>query len=264
VEKVGESNYQLINVRKRKINTMSKNKKKKNLTTKNTFKKSVNNIPQYDIYRTDFDREMDSFSDMISSEVRNNWKNYGVVKLNSETKSNGEKFEHSLKYKTKMFEIYGNKDKFFHITSPLNAESILSDGLKGIGVRKNTTMGNKGEIYLVESNSEIIWNYIGFSQLGIGVNGLSMVVLEIDKNGINGELFSENCNDYPSPLHTMVKQNLIEPKWIKKVFEFKTSRLKFYENRSELGELKMEYLMNHYHNLNTQINTFENNLLKAA
>jgi hypothetical protein len=125
-------------------------------------------------------------------------------------------------------------------------------------------MGNSGEIYLVESDSEIIWNYIGYSQLGMGVNGMPMVVLEIEKDGLYGNLFSENCNDFPSPLHTMVKQNSIAPKWIKKAFEFKTSRLKFYEERSELGELKMEYLMNHYPNLKTQINPFENNLLKAA
>jgi len=243
---------------------MKKVNRKKNQTTKNTIKKQVNQTPIYDVYRNQQDRDLDMFSDIYSSEFRYNWENFGVVRLDLNTNGNGEKLPHSIKYDSEMFKKYGSKNRFFHITSPLNASKILSEGLKGSGIRKNTCMGNSGEIYLVESDSEMIWNYIGYSQLVMGVNGMPMVVLEIEKDGLDGNLFSENCNDFPSPLHTMVKQNLIAPKWIKKVFEFKTSRLKFYENRSELGELKMEYLMNHYPNLNFQINAFENNLLKAA
>ena len=184
---------------------MAKNKKnrKKYLTTKNTIQRKVNQIIPYDIYRNDSDRELDGFSDMYSSEFRKNWKTYGVIRLNSQTSESGEKLPHSIKYKTQMFKNYGSKNKFYHITSPLNSIKILSEGLRGCDVRKNTSMGNSGEIYLVESNSEKIWNYIGYSQLGFGINGLPMVVLEVDNCGINGEMFSENCNDYPSPLHTM-------------------------------------------------------------
>lgn len=246
---------------------MAKNKKrKKGLTTKNTTKVNKKNTYNYDIYRTDSDRELDNYSDMRSSEFRYNWKTYGVYRLNNSTTDNGEKFPHNIKYGTEMFKKYGSKNTFFHITSPLNASKILSEGLKGSGIRKNTSMGNSGEIYLIESNSEKIWNYVGYSQLGFGINGLPMVVLEIDKNGINGEMYSENCGDFPSPLHTMVKQNVIEPKWIKKVLEFKTSRLRFYEDRAELGELKMEYFLNHYPNLNNEdsIINIKNNYSIAA
>ncbi len=240
--------------------------KRKHLTTKNTSKRKDLRVPEYDKYRCDFDRELDNFSDFYSAQIRHNWKTIGVIGLSSKIKSSGEKFPHSLKYFSEMFKKYGSRGRFFHLTSPLNASKILNVGLKGEGVRKNTSMGCVGEIYLVESDSEKIWNYIGISQLGMGLNGLPFDVLEIDVNGIYGEMFSENCNDYPSPLHTMVKQNIIEAKWIKKVSEFKTSRIKYYEDRSELGNLKLEYLQNHYPHSNTisKNSVIEGRYLKAA
>lgn len=223
------------------------------MTTKNTHKQKHLKVLNYDYVRNEEEIYYDNKCDKISSEVKYNWKTFGVTFLNYTTNDCGEKFPHNIKYQTKMFKKYGSKNKFYHITSPLNSLKILSEGLKGSGVRKNTTMGNDGEIYLIESNNEMIWNYVGYSQLGIGVNGLEMVVLEIDSEGIIGEMFSENCNDYPSPLHTMIKQKCIEPKWIKKVFEFKTSRKKYYENKLELHDLKLEYILNHYPNRNENI-----------
>ena len=225
-----------------------RNKRKKSLTTKNTQKLNQLNVLPYECYRNEQDLWFDGMSDRISTDIKYHWKTFGVTRLNNTSTNSGEKFPHSIKYQTEMFEKYGTKNKFYHLTSPLNSIKILSEGLKGCGVKKNTSMGNSGEIYLIESDSEVIWNYVGYSQLGCGVNGLPMVVLEIDSEGINGEMFSENCNDYPSPLHTMVEQNLIEPKWIKKVFEFKTSLRKFYEDRMDLHHLKLEYLLNHYPN----------------
>lgn len=233
---------------------MKKSKKRKQfMTTKNTHKLKHLNVLNCDYVRNEEELYWDKKCDEISSEVKYNWENFGVTFLNYTTSDCGEKLPHDIKYQTEMFKKYGSKNKFYHLTSPLNSLKILSEGLKGCGVNKNTSMGNSGEIYLIESNSEVIWNYLGYSQLGIGVNGLPMVVLEIDSEGIIGELFSENCNDYPSPLHTMIKQRCIEPKWIKKVFEFKTSRKKYYENKLELHDLKLEYLLNHYPNSSKNI-----------
>jgi hypothetical protein len=73
---------------------------------------------------------MDMFSDIYSSEFRHNWKNFGVVRLDLNTNGNGEKLPHSIKYDSEMFKKYGSKNRFFHITSPLNASKILSEGLK--------------------------------------------------------------------------------------------------------------------------------------
>ena len=227
---------------------MSKNKKRKfsHRTTKNTNPKKSIKISSYEHLISDYDKKLDTFGDILSPIIRYNWKNYGVVQLDNSTKSVGERFSHDIKYKTEMFRKYGSKDRFFHITSPLNSEKILLEGLKGIGVRKNTCMGKEGEIFLVESDNEIIWNYIGYGQLCVGINNLPFVVLEIDKKGLNGKLFSENCNDFPSPLHTVVEQDVIEPQWIKKISELKTSRQKFYESKEDLKNLKQEYFNNHY------------------
>ena len=228
---------------------MKKSKKRKQfMTTKNTHKLKHLNVLNCDYVRNKEELYWDKKSDDISSEVKYNWENFGVTFLNYTTNDCGEKLPHNIKYQTEMFKKYGSKNKFYHLTSPLNSLKILSEGLKGCGVIKNTSMGNSGEIYLIESNSEVIWNFVGYNQLGIGVNGLQMVVLEIDSEGIIGDMFSENCGDYPSPLHTMVKQNLIESKWIKKVSEFKTSRKKYYENKMDLHDLKLEYIINHYPN----------------
>lgn len=228
---------------------MKKSKKRKQfMTTKNTHKQKHLNVLNCAYVRNEEELYWDKKSDDISSEVKYNWEKFGVTFLNYTTNDCGEKLPHNIKYQTEMFKKYGSKNKFYHLTSPLNSLKILSEGLKGCGVNKNTSMGNSGEIYLIESNSEVIWNFVGYNQLGIGVNGLQMVVLEIDSKGIIGDMFSENCGDYPSPLHTMVKQDIIESKWIKKVFEFKTSRKKYYENKMDLHDLKLEYILNHYPN----------------
>ncbi len=219
--------------------------------------KATEFLKDYKIEDLRNDEVMDRLADSIREEQKWCWDNFGVTKLNintdKEAHNHKQFFPHEIKYKTKMFETFGSKDKFFHLTSPLNADRILKEGLKGCNVRKNTVLSNKDEIYLVESDSPKIWNYVGYNQLTTGQDGFDIVVLEINKEGIEGEMFAEECAEYPSPLHTMVKQSIIHPKWIRKICMFKTSRKMYQETSPILGQLKVDFYL-------TNIELFENKI----
>jgi len=235
-------------------------KKYKNCCYKTTIVKvGVQSIiPSYDIYRNDDDRYLDNLLDMNSKSFRKNWEKYGVTTLNNEKvflksyqtdQIGNEKLPLNIKYESKIFVKYGSRNKLFHLTSPLNSKNILRNGLKSYkkgDINKQTTLGGIGEIYLVESENFIVWNQLGFSQIGMSIDGLEIDVLEIDIKGINGNMYSENVPEYISPLHTVVVQDKIESRWIKKVGSFKTNRSLFYENRNEFGLLKKDFLLNQY------------------
>lgn len=82
--------------------------------------------------------------------------------------------------------------------------------------------------------------------MGFGVKDIKMVVLEIDSKGINGEVTSEEINEFTSPLHSVINQSHIDSKFIKPIGYFKSSRKHFYLLRDELGKLKSTLYKNQF------------------
>lgn len=206
-----------------------------------------NNLPNIELgmVKTKFkrslvDKSYDFFSDKMEKVVKNNWVNYGVPFLNNGGKNEDlhQTLDNKIKYNSEMFRIFGSKGKFYHLTSPKNYHKILKEGIKSKDVNRMTSMGNSNKIWTVESESPLIWNQIGYSQLGMGVKNLPIIVLEIDPKGIKSDITSEEINEFTSPLHSVINQNHIEPKYVKTIGYFKTSREHFYSMRNQLGELK--------------------------
>ena len=101
----------------------------------------------------------------------------------------------------KIFEKYGDKDRLFHLTSPKNWDKIRNYGL--LSRHKNHNYpGCEKKIYLVSSSHKDVLNQVGFGQITSGFEG-PIVVLEIDKKGITGDLFSEELGEYTTPFHTV-------------------------------------------------------------
>lgn len=186
------------------------------------------------------DKMFDSFSDKMEKVVKLNWEKYGVPFLN-QNDGNSDchvQLENEIKYNSEMFEKFGSKGKYYHLTSPKNYRRIIKEGIRSKDVNRMSSMGTSDRIWSIESDSPLIWNQIGYSQLGIGVKNLQIVVLEIDSKGIKGEITSEEINEFTSPLHSVINQTHIEPKYIKPIGYFNSSREHFYSMRNELGELK--------------------------
>lgn len=227
------------------------NKFKKSIINKNvsgSFIKPVSSelpliqLGRYNGYLSinDNDEFMEKFSNSISSMVRDNWVRLGVSLeyINDDRKSEYIELDNEVKYNSETFRRFGTRGKYYHLTSPKNYRNIMKNGLKSVNVKRMSSMGSSGTIWTIESDSPLIWNQVGFSQLGIGVEKLPMVVLEIDNNGIAGVISSEEINEFTSPLHTLIHQDIIEVKFIKPIGYFLTSKQHFYGLRGELGELK--------------------------
>ena len=223
------------------MDTKRKNKKKNQRIHNQNFGNHCNRILKK-IGISKSDKQLDKQSDDISYIVKSNWSNYGVALFHDQKLKGFTKLSYEQRLSSKMFLEYGNSERFFHITSPLNWSKIQNEGLKSVGVNHNTAYGENGKIFVVQSTCKDVWNYIGYNQLGIGVIGLNMVVVEVMKEGIMGKLFSEEGGEYTTPLHTVIEQDVIDPKYVKKVCEFTTSRAEFYKFRPTLKRLKDEFI----------------------
>lgn len=192
------------------------------------------------INRSPMDIILDKMSDSKEDILKGNWNRYGVPLLNLNTKDIDihNKLDNELKYSSQTFTKYGNKGSFYHLTSPKNYHKIMKEGLKSEGVKRMTSMGTSDRIWTIESDSPLIWNQVGYSQLGVGLNNLPIVVLKIEKEGILGKTSSEEIGEFTSPLHTVIHQRFIDKKFIKPIGYFLTSRSHYYGLREELGFLK--------------------------
>ena len=190
----------------------------------------------------------DLMSDKMEVLVKQNWERYGVPFLNhnNENIDLHESLENDIKYDSDIFQKYGRKGKFYHVTSPKNYQEIMKEGIKSKDVNRMTSMGTSGKIWTIESDSPLIWNQIGYSQLGFKVKDIKMVVLEIDSEGIYGEITSEEVNEFTSPLHSVINQSHIDSKFIKPIGYFKSSRKHFYLLKDELGKLKSTLYENQF------------------
>jgi hypothetical protein len=233
--------------KQKKRNTKSFRKNLNKRTTNQSFVKKVSlNLPKIELGNTKLDFQlspmdymMDMMSDSRELSVISNWNRYGVPLLNH---NNGtdihSEIENELKYSSETFLKYGNNGSFYHLTSPKNYSKIMKDGLKSEGVKRMTSMGTTDRIWTIESDSPLIWNQIGYNQLGLGVKNLPIVVLKIDNQGITGRTSSEEIGEFTSPLHTVIHQSFIDKKFITPIGYFLSSRTHFYGIREELGILK--------------------------
>jgi hypothetical protein len=232
--------------KKRNTKSFKKNLKKK--STNQSFVRDVSiDLPRIELgltvlnpKRSLIDKMYDSFSNSMGVTVKQNWKKHGVplFNLNKKNIDSHTPLENDIKYNSDIFQKYGSRGKFYHLTSPKNYQKIIKEGLKSTGVNRMTSMGTSNKIWTIESDSPLVWNQIGYSQLGVGVPDLKMVVLEIDPKGINGKITSEDLNEFTSPLHSVIHQTHIEPKFIHPIGYFNSSRNHFYTVREEFGKLK--------------------------
>ena len=242
---------------------MSKNRNskkfRKSLKIKSINKSFVKNIklgiPEIELdtkdlkpYHSEKVEIFDLMSDKMEVLVKRNWERYGVPFLNQNDRNIDlhESLDNDIKYNSDTFQKYGSKGKFYHLTSSKNYQKIMKEGIKSKDVNRMTSMGTSEKIWVIESDSPLIWNQIGYSQLGFGVKDIKMVVLEIDSKGINGEVTSEEINEFTSPLHSVINQSHIDSKFIKPIGYFKSSRKHFYLLRDELGKLKSTLYKNQF------------------
>ena len=143
---------------------------------------------------------------------------------------------------SKMFELYGSEDKIYHLTSPKNWNQIRVHGL--LNSHKNHNYpSRRNQLYFLQSDEHKVFNYVGWGQCTGGTDNLPIVVLEIDKKGITGELFGEDGNEFVTPLHmVLTNQKRILPQYIKYHKTFHTSTKQYYDDREEFGQLKQDYL----------------------
>jgi len=145
-----------------------------------------------------------------------------------------------------VFEKYGDKDRLFHLTTPKNWDKIRNYGLISKH-RNHNYRGRENRLYFVQSYNNEILNSVGFGQITSGCNGVPLVVLEIDKKGITGDLFGEEGGEYSTPFHTvLVNQKRILPQYIKYRKTIVTDERKYYDFRPEVGEGKSEFYKNEF------------------
>ena len=215
------------------------------------------------------DRRLDKIN--ISKKIHSNWIQHGRINtndrgfntdgtrnyrncLNSENKFIELESIHLVRWNewgnvplsqvrdSKMFELYGSEDKIYHLTSPKNWNQIKVYGL--LSNHKNHNYSERrNQLYFLQSDEHKVLNYVGWGQCTGGIDNLPVVVLEIDKKGITGELFGEDGNEFITPLHmVLTNQKRILPQYIKYHKTFHTSTKQYYEDREEFGQLKQDYL----------------------
>jgi|TARA_B110000259_G_scaffold183336_1_gene228440 hypothetical protein len=147
---------------------------------------------------------------------------------------------------TDVFKEYGTPNRYFHLTSPKNWNKIRVYGMVSNLHNRNYTK-RENHLYLVQSNNLNILNQVGYGQVTPSMDGLPIVVLEIDKKGIIGELFGEDGGELVTPFHTvLVNQKRILPQYIKYHKTIYSSEKRFYEFRNEMEKGKTEYISKTY------------------
>jgi hypothetical protein len=147
---------------------------------------------------------------------------------------------------TDVFKKYGTPNRYFHLTSPKNWNKIRVYGMVSNLYNRNYH-DRENHFYFVQSNNIDILNYVGYGQITPSLDGLQIVVLEIDKKGITGELFGEDGGEFVTPFHTvLVNQKRILPQYIKYHKTIYSNEKRFYEFKKEMEKGKTEYISKTY------------------
>ena len=192
---------------------------------------------------TQNDMYIDYITDLGSNEMTKIYNERGYISHNDQPNRNPfdetgyKKITREEQVSQPSYQKFSTPNKFYHLTSPINAEKILKKGLRSVGIKHNSSIGGPGYIWTVESSNPDVWNAIAYSQVCMGVIGLKAVVLEIDPEGITGPIFGEIGADQTTYLHTVIQQDHIHSKFIKKVGEVISNRKLYYDFRMGLLEL---------------------------
>ena len=111
--------------------------------------------------------------------------------------------------------------KLYHVTTFDRAKSILSDGLiANYGESINSGLSEDGYIYLFENVSykhpisgEFVYVADDIAMNQLFING-EYVMLEIDTDGINGELEHDDVGELAAFAQWKVKQDKIDKQYI--------------------------------------------------
>ncbi|MFD2726269.1 hypothetical protein [Hyunsoonleella rubra] len=116
--------------------------------------------------------------------------------------------------------------KYYHITPTRNKLSIMSSGLKS---------NDKHEIFVFTDPIQSI--FIATNQLGIA----QFTMFEISSKGITGTIESDNVADFGSVNQLIIKQGLIEAKYIEHLHDIDANMLDMINTTEELKLKKMGY-----------------------
>lgn len=129
----------------------------------------------------------------------------------------------SISRSSRRFQMFGDSEKFYHITSPKNWKLIKQHGL--IRNTGKTQLGYISKsLNLISSSEPQVWNSSVITSFLHYRDRVPYVVLEIDPKGIEGELRGDSGEFFGSELVTkVVGQNRILPQYIKYVKTYHSS-----------------------------------------
>ena len=108
------------------------------------------------------------------------------------------------------------KKMFYHVTSVDCVESLLRVGLKG-----GTTPRNRGEtvgtpsIFVLVSGEVDLTDHVAKNQIWPWQDIGDYAVIEIDPTGVTGCVMGDEIEEGSAPLHRVIQQKVIEPKYLK-------------------------------------------------
>ena len=106
--------------------------------------------------------------------------------------------------------------KYYHITDKNNLSTILREGLKA---------NEEGDIFIFENKSVVFNSVVNTVADCIAYNQIFLdeyVMIEIALEGIVSDIINDNVGEASSDLQWIVKQPLIEPKYLSFYGYYKT------------------------------------------
>ncbi|WP_373651096.1 MULTISPECIES: hypothetical protein [unclassified Schlesneria] len=110
---------------------------------------------------------------------------------------------------------YAAPDKLYHVTHPDSVPAILKDGLIGGREIRNRGHVQTPSIYTVVKDDESLLQNLVINQIWTMQDVVAYSVLEIDGNGITGDVIDDAVAEESSFLHRVIEQALIEPQYLK-------------------------------------------------
>ena len=107
--------------------------------------------------------------------------------------------------------------KYYHITDKKNLSTILKEGLKA---------NEEGDIFIFENKSIVFNSVVNTVADCIAHNQIFLdeyVMIEIAFEGITSEVINDNVAELSSALQWIVRQPLIEPKYLSLYGKYKTA-----------------------------------------
>ncbi len=106
--------------------------------------------------------------------------------------------------------------KLYHITDCASAEAILREGLKGTKSPRNYDREFETNMIfaVVEPDDNLIKN-VAIGQIWCLQDVEACAVIEIDPEGITGNLYEDDVTELTASAHVVIEQDVIEPKYLR-------------------------------------------------